>query len=126
MRFLRFFVIVILMTLFFGSFGAGVGGLVGYAVPSSISAMFGVKHHDIASDPAYARSAEPQPMAMSIGVQKQRSMTSEGAALGAAWGLILGLGLGVIISLVDQLVLVIRYAVAARNNPHPSTITPKA
>lgn len=125
MRFIRFVLVAVIATLLLGAFGGAVGGLIGYAVPSSLNVMFGVGANQTQTDPAFSR-AVGEDKTLSIEVQKQRGMTGVGAALGAAWGLILGLAIGLIIAVVDQIVLLIRAAVDSRRPPASPALKPRA
>lgn len=123
MRFLRLLLVVTLVTLLGGLFGAGVGSLVGYAVPSSFHAGYGagtpsetVALPAPAQDPALKSAGVAAPAAQSphVNVGFQFRSTHAGAALGAAWGLVMGAIIGLILGIIDQVILAIRSIVSLR------------
>ncbi len=112
MRFFRLLTVIVIVTILGGGFGAAVGGLVGFAVPSSINAMFGVQSAQTVQDPAATRAGQGK--TVSLAIQKERGMAAEGAALGCAWGLIFGVAIGVLLGALDQIILIIRAWLASR------------
>ncbi len=118
MQFTRLILVVALSTAFSGLFGATVGGLLGYAVPSSLKVFFGVGSDELSKDKSFAREGEPaKGTAATISVQPDRSIPMQGAAVGGAFGLILGVGIGVLLGIIDQIVLSLR---ETRKNTQPS------
>jgi ABC-type antimicrobial peptide transport system permease subunit len=105
MRFGRFFAVVVLFILCGGAFGSAVGGLVGYAVPSSLKVFFGEvkKEKPPAPGELVIRDSET-----TIGVAPQKGLPWQGAALGGAAGLVLGLLAGIFLAAVDQVITAIR------------------
>lgn len=101
----RLIFVLILCIAFGGAFGAAVGGLLGYAVPSSIRVFVGVnKVDDSTKDQASEKSASAK-----VGVDPEtRGFFTQGAALGGAFGLIGGALAGLIVGAIDQLLTVLR------------------
>ncbi len=118
MRFLRFFLVILAVTLLTGTFGGVVGGLVGFAVPSSLRVMFGMDEGGPNHMQSSTHSSMMPPTAdapahrtatsrtdVGVAVTSDSSMASAGAAMGAASGLVLGVLLGIVIGIADQIIL---------------------
>jgi len=120
MRFTRLLAVVVSVTLCGGIFGAAVGGLVGFAVPSSLKVMFGVGKTTVPTDAPQAQSSQTTGATgtgttgtqghAGIGIERQSGMAATGAALGGAWGLILGMMAALLLAALDQVILVARAA----------------
>ena len=103
MNFLRFISVALIVTLCGGIFGAAVGGLIGYAVPTSLHAFFGVSKAEAAADDKDRSSTK-----IEAGLGEGKNLWTQGAALGAAWGLVLGSFFGLIIAVADQVMITVR------------------
>ena len=109
---MRLLLVVTLTTLCGGSFGAAVGGLLGYAAPSGLDAMFNINthHNAIADEQRMADSIEAQRTDASIALtprQPQEGVAAYGAALGGAWGLVLGAIVGLGLGVLDQIIVAV-------------------
>ncbi|MCY3023340.1 MAG: hypothetical protein NTW87_30545 [Planctomycetota bacterium] len=113
MNFGRFCLVLGLTICAAGVFGAVVGGLLGYAVPSSLNVIFGVSAQDLAKDKKLERAPEEgagvkKEASASINVSPDKSIAAQGAAVGGAFGLILGVLAGAVLGVADQIVLLLR------------------
>ena len=114
MNFSRLFVVVIVVTLCGGAFGAAVGGLVGFAGPNSLSVFFGIQKPQVVEDTSQNNRArldappEGHTARFSVSPQRETNLASYGAALGGASGLVLGSMLGILLAVADQLILLFR------------------
>ena len=90
---------------FGGGFGALVGGLVGYAVPSSLRVFVGVTKTDTDA----SSSTQEKGASAKVGLDPEaHGLWQQGAALGGAFGLIGGALAGMIVAALDQLLTVLR------------------
>src|SRR5437867_3521381 len=95
MSFFRLLVVTLLAVLLSGAFGACVGGLLGYAVPSSLSVFFGSEATGkAAGKTAEGAASEPSSRKVQVGLEPQNNLALQGAALGGAMGLVVGAILG--------------------------------
>ena len=112
MSFVRFCFVLAVTICAAGIFGAVVGGLLGYAVPSSMKVIFGVSAHDSGKDKTEQTLAEgggvQKEAQASVLVNPEKSIAAQGAAIGAAVGLMLGAIAGVVLGVADQFVLLLR------------------
>lgn len=110
MSFFRLLAVTIGVAALSGLFGACVGGLLGYAVPSSLSMFFGSEggKDGKATTDGINRKVE-------LGIDSQKNMAGQGMALGGAFGLVVGAVLGFILGIVDQVLLLVRGIFHARS-----------
>lgn len=108
MQFSRLFLVLVFTTAVAGLFGASVGGLLGYAVPSSLRVFFGVGTEELSKEKAEREAAKGT--GATIALQPDRSFAAQGAALGGAFGLVLGAIIGVILGIADQILSAMRGA----------------
>ena len=115
MRFPRFILVLLLAVAGGGLFGASVGGLLGYAAPSSLKVFLGVEPWHLNQDyAARQKGAAPSPAAegagvrATVGLEEPQRLAAQGAAVGGAAGLILGVALGLALGALDQLLLFLR------------------
>ncbi len=113
MNFLRLFLVVTLVTLVGGVFGATVGGLLGFAAPNSLEGFFGmeVAHGDPPppvtnrtppTPPDEAATGYTQRARLGVGDPQRANFAASGAALGGASGLVIAAMFGIGIGLLDQ------------------------
>lgn len=120
MRFFRLLVVVLLITLAGGLFGATVGGLMGYAVPSGMKAMFGVDKYEVQNDPDITQRDGGTQVSLGMKLDGGGGLLAQGAALGGAWGLVLGSMVALGVGLLDQLFLLLHASAQRRTNGSPS------
>jgi hypothetical protein len=104
MNLLRVLVIFVAVTLSGGAFGAVVGGLMGVALPNTVSFFYETdKEIDEGASDAEATKSRRE-AAVGVGQHEDSSLAPgwRGAAFGGAFGLILGAILGLPIALADQ------------------------
>ena len=114
MQYSRLFLVLVLTTAVAGLFGASVGGLLGYAVPSSLRVFFGVGAEELSRDRTEREAAKGT--GATIALQPDRSFAAQGAALGGAFGLVLGAVIGVVLGVADQILTAIREAKQGKAN----------
>jgi len=127
MSFARFLIVTALITMLGGLFGACVGGLLGFAVPSSLSVFFGSESHggDAFKNPADVHS-DPVGKKVAVGVDTQRNLLGQGAAIGGAFGLVFGALLGFLLGIVDQILHLVRGLINSRKDgAHPAITSGK-
>jgi hypothetical protein len=108
MRFARLTVVTLLVTLSCGALGGAVGGLLGYAFPSSFG--FAVDAQGAAGGQATETEKGGVQGQAAVQLQPPRSFTTIGGAVGAAFGLLGGAILGLLLGAVDQALLALRDA----------------
>ena len=105
MNFLRLLIVVTATTLSGGSFGAVVGGLIGYSIPDAMDVFLRIDR-DLESHTLYD---EPEKRlhqgAAHVAIDTNQSKLGIGAAAGGAWGLILGAMIGLALGVIDQILL---------------------
>ena len=117
MAFYRLLIVTALVSILGGLFGASVGALLGYAVPSSLSVFFGTDanaKHDKNFHTETPAAGEPINRRVELGVDAQKNMAAQGAAVGGALGLVVGAFLGFLLGIVDQSLHLIRGIFHAR------------
>jgi ABC-type antimicrobial peptide transport system permease subunit len=109
MRFTRLFIVVALITLAGGAFGAAVGALLGYAAPTALEAMFDtvMDEHD----------GGRVGVKLEVSGENQPGKTAHGAALGSAWGLVTGAAIAIVIGVIDQIILAVLTGLGTRKEP---------
>lgn len=106
MRFFRLLVVVILVTLCGGVFGAAVGGLTGYATPNALEVFFNVELEQTTDDlDAQRMDNESTGTTVAVAASGDKSLAVYGASLGASFGLISGAVIGLGLGVLDQLIL---------------------
>ncbi|MEX1089711.1 MAG: hypothetical protein WEC36_10890 [Phycisphaeraceae bacterium] len=135
MRFFRLLLVVTAITVCGGVFGAAVGGLVGYAVPSSLKVMFGVEKDKLEPDavalgqreaaPGSVASSQQSHTQFGVGLDTSTHMAPAGAALGGAWGLVSGAVAGLFLGALDQIIILIRAGWAARSARASTALAPR-
>ena len=101
----RLIFVMVLCIAFGGGFGALVGGLVGYAVPSSLKVFVCVTKTDTDA----SSSTQEKGASAKVGLDPEaHGLWQQGAALGGAFGLIGGALAGMIVAAMDQLLTVLR------------------
>ena len=117
MAFYRLLIVTALVCILGGLFGASVGALLGYAVPSSLSVFFGTEatgKTDKSPRAETPAAGEPINRRVELGVDSQKNMAAQGAAVGGALGLVAGAFLGFLLGIVDQTLHLIRGIFHAR------------
>ena len=101
MRIMRMFVIMLALSLGGGLFGAGIGALVGYGMPRSISGQYQI---DAVDGPQGEAKLETSSKGVRVGVGEDDDgkYATKGASLGAAIGLMIGFLLSLPLALADQ------------------------
>lgn len=101
MRIMRMFVIILALSIGGGVFGAGIGALIGYGMPRSISGQYQI---DATEGPQGEARLETSSKGVRVGVGEDDDgkYATKGASLGAALGLILGFVLSLPFALADQ------------------------
>lgn len=120
MRFFRLLVVVILVTLCGGAFGAAVGALVGFATPNALEVFFDVELEST-SDDSDAQRADNEGTTVAIAASGEKSFTVYGASLGASFGLICGAMVALVIGVLDQLILALLQLRRSPKQPSPSS-----
>ncbi|HLX61231.1 MAG TPA: hypothetical protein VKX17_08105 [Planctomycetota bacterium] len=118
MALIRLIVITAVVSLIAGGFCALVGGLIGFAIPSKVSANYtreGDKRGP--KPPPDAEREQDVTKKVEFGVDAQKSMAWPGAALGGAIGLTLGAVLGFLLGIVDQVLYFVRGLVKGKEAP---------
>ena len=115
MNFLRLLIVVIVVTACGGSFGAIVGGLIGYAIPETLGAFFNIEKEEIESHTLHQREHYSASATVGGVGSTDGSNWNVGAAIGGAWGLILGSMAGLGIGVVDQILVALLRWVKSRS-----------
>ena len=102
MRIVRMFVILLVVSFGGGLFGAGIGGLIGYGFPRSISGQVAIDEGTVDSDSPLVESTKTRGLTVGVGQDDDATTARKGAALGAALGLSVGFMLGLVLALLDQ------------------------
>ena len=107
MRFVRLFLVVLLVTLCGGVFGAAVGGLMGFATPNALEVVFDVELEQASADQDVARieNSSGDATSVSVAATGERSLALYGASLGGSFGLIAGAVFGLGLGALDQIIL---------------------
>lgn len=106
MKIIRFFCVVLIVSVACGLFGATVGGLLGYAVPSGV--LVGARSIEERRVEADTTAEEDSSKFRGVGVKldeaagEEKSPAARGAAMGAGFGLVIGAILGLPLALIDQ------------------------
>ena len=106
----RLFVVFLAVTLFFGAFGAAIGGLFGVGLGGPVS-VYGSGYKletDGAGTAPEPASSSGRGVEVGIGRPGSSPTGARGAAIGAGFGLIGGSILGCLAALVDQVLFVLR------------------
>lgn len=102
MRIVRMFAILLIVALGGGLFGAGIGGLIGYGFPRSISGQVALDEGTDEPDTGKIETSKTRGLTVGVGQDDDTTTAKKGAALGAAFGLSIGFMLGLLLALLDQ------------------------
>lgn len=121
MRFFRLLVVVFLVTLCGGAFGAAVGALVGFATPNALEVFFDVELESTSDDSDADRPKQGDGTTLAIAASGEKSFTVYGASLGASFGLVCGVMIALVVGVLDQLILALLQLRRSPNQtPSPS------
>ena len=106
----RLVIVFLAVTLFFGAFGAAIGGLFGIGLggPVSVYGSGYTMERDAAAPVPEPATSSGRGVEVGLGRPGDAPTGTRGAALGAGLGLIAGSILGCLAALVDQVLLVLR------------------